>query len=238
MSKDLIHERLASARLAAGFETASDAARAFGWNENTYRSHENGERGIKNGVAEKYSKAFNVSFLYLLTGKGYEEMEFSSFHAPIMGVVGSKLHVDFRKYKRTRSLLSFGFTMAHAEAVAELTVDLNFIAIALEVGETDPPYQLEPGSLLLVEDEPLQFEKARGLLCLIETEARDYYIRHIPQDEEAGRINLRTMPWQQPHFVVPTWIAAVALIVPRGRWQRFTRKQFLHGRSNDDDAAG
>jgi len=37
---DEIHNRLMKARVDAGFRTAIDAARRFGWNEFTYRAHE------------------------------------------------------------------------------------------------------------------------------------------------------------------------------------------------------
>jgi SOS-response transcriptional repressor LexA len=62
-------ERLQRARLKAGYESATDAARAFGWNEITYRAHENGGRGLKPKVAEQYAKAFKVSPGWLLTGE-------------------------------------------------------------------------------------------------------------------------------------------------------------------------
>jgi len=67
------HDRLATARRSAGFENATDAARAFAWNENTYRSHENGERGLRLPIAERYAKAFGTSAAWLLTGEGESE---------------------------------------------------------------------------------------------------------------------------------------------------------------------
>ena len=67
------HDRLAAARRAAGYDNATDAARACGWNENTYRSHENGERGLRLAVAERYARAFNTSAAWLLTGEGEAE---------------------------------------------------------------------------------------------------------------------------------------------------------------------
>ena len=36
-------DRLRKARLEAGFNTASDAARKFGWTKTTYIAHENGQ---------------------------------------------------------------------------------------------------------------------------------------------------------------------------------------------------
>lgn len=61
-------ERLQDARRKAGYPQAIDAARAFGWGESTYISHENGTRGIRKDVAEKYGKAFRVSPAWILYG--------------------------------------------------------------------------------------------------------------------------------------------------------------------------
>src|ERR1043165_3942966 len=61
-------DRLRQLRVKRGFSTAADAAKAFGWNEHTYKSHENGIRGIKVPAARKYAAAFGSSAAYILTG--------------------------------------------------------------------------------------------------------------------------------------------------------------------------
>jgi hypothetical protein len=63
-------ERLQEARKKAGFDSAPDAARAFGWIESTYFSHENGARGLRPPTAEKYAKALRTTPEWLLYGKG------------------------------------------------------------------------------------------------------------------------------------------------------------------------
>lgn len=65
--------RLRLGRERMGFKSMRAAARAHGWNENTYKSHEQGERqkdGLKTEYAEKYARAFQLNELWLLTGKG------------------------------------------------------------------------------------------------------------------------------------------------------------------------
>ena len=62
------HERLQWARERAGFETATEAARALGVAEPTYLGHENGRRGFRR-VADKYARRFGVSLEWLLTGR-------------------------------------------------------------------------------------------------------------------------------------------------------------------------
>src|SRR3954469_5903374 len=54
------HDRLRQARIAAGFERASDAATRFGWNENTYKSNENGNAPFSFRKARDYAEAFGV----------------------------------------------------------------------------------------------------------------------------------------------------------------------------------
>lgn len=59
-------DRLRRARIARGYATASDAARAFGWPVPTYTHHENGTRRLSPAAAERYGKAYGVSAAYLL----------------------------------------------------------------------------------------------------------------------------------------------------------------------------
>lgn len=66
----LPHERLRRARTEAGFATAADAARAFGWNVNTYSSNENGNAPFSKASSVKYARAFRIELDWLVTGHG------------------------------------------------------------------------------------------------------------------------------------------------------------------------
>lgn len=59
-------ERLRAAREKAGYASAADAARAFGWTESAYRHHENGTRGFGADAAKKYGRAFKAKPGWLL----------------------------------------------------------------------------------------------------------------------------------------------------------------------------
>lgn len=61
-------ERLRSARIKAGFETAKAAAEAMGVPPATYIQHENGVRGFPAGRADRYAKFFRVQPEWLLYG--------------------------------------------------------------------------------------------------------------------------------------------------------------------------
>lgn len=65
-----LHERLVTARKAAGYDTAADAARALGTSYPTYAGHENGSSGFRHKTAATYARKFGVSLEWLLTGRG------------------------------------------------------------------------------------------------------------------------------------------------------------------------
>ncbi|WP_170294947.1 LexA family transcriptional regulator [Roseospira navarrensis] len=65
---DTAADRLRRARRQAGFATATDAALALGWNPNTYKSHENGTRGLRGPILERYARGFGVSPAWLQFG--------------------------------------------------------------------------------------------------------------------------------------------------------------------------
>jgi SOS-response transcriptional repressor LexA len=65
-------QRLKQAREKAGFDSAQEAADAFGWKPAAYRHHENGTRGFGADVAKKYGRAFRVKPGWLL---GWENVD-------------------------------------------------------------------------------------------------------------------------------------------------------------------
>ena len=65
-----MHARLKEARLNAGYKTATSAIETCGWNNSTYRAHENGQNGFKTNDAKQYGDADGVSPSWLLLGEG------------------------------------------------------------------------------------------------------------------------------------------------------------------------
>lgn len=66
-------ERLRKARERAGFESAAEATRRFGWSEPAYRHHENGTRSYGPDAAKKYGRAFKVKAGWLLGIDGIDD---------------------------------------------------------------------------------------------------------------------------------------------------------------------
>lgn len=87
-----MNERLAWARENAGYESASDAARALGIAIPTYVMHENGTRGFRKDSATRYAKFFRISLEWLLTGRGTATGS-QTRTLPVVGYVGAGAEV-------------------------------------------------------------------------------------------------------------------------------------------------
>lgn len=84
-------DRLRALRIKRGFSTARDAAKAFGWSEHTYKSHENGLRGIRPDAAKKYASAYGSTAGYILgIGNGSEQQVVNSVtNVPVIARVSA-----------------------------------------------------------------------------------------------------------------------------------------------------
>lgn len=84
-------ERLQWARKRAGYETATEAARAFGWTVSTYLGHENGDRNPSRAASKRYGTAFKVRWEWLLEGEGQPSLR--GLKAPVLGYVGAGANI-------------------------------------------------------------------------------------------------------------------------------------------------
>jgi SOS-response transcriptional repressor LexA len=82
--------RLQKARAAAGFESPTDAARAFrDLNKNTLISNENGNRPISRKMALRYADAFGVDPGWLLYGTKDQSITTSDVDVPLLSMVSA-----------------------------------------------------------------------------------------------------------------------------------------------------
>lgn len=86
MNGEAMAKRLRQAR-SIKFETSADAARAYGFNINTLRSNENGNKPFGRSAAVRYASAFGVRLEWLLRGAG--PMRHKSSTTPVEGIVGA-----------------------------------------------------------------------------------------------------------------------------------------------------
>ncbi|MEH3118867.1 MAG: helix-turn-helix transcriptional regulator [Methylorubrum populi] len=204
-------QRLTDLRRQSGYASASDAARAFGWNENTYRSHENGERGIRRDVAFKYAQAFTTTANYILFGESpsnHYERKFSN-NIPLVGnVEGTDKVYYFSDYFDRHIVEIFAYT--------NLEVSDEFICFS--VSESTSIAGIIPGSLIVTLKDKSDIEESNGKFCLIytsESNHSSYLARISPADD--NRVIVIT-PTGELRRICPAMILQVIFIVPPGQW--------------------
>lgn len=142
-------QRLKIAREKAGYAMASDAARAFGWMQVTYRHHENGTRNFTKDRAIAYARAFKVSPEWLMLGR--DGLERPSL--PVVGIVGAGAEI-------------YPYDDGGSLSDVETPPGLRKEAVAVMVrGDSMFPRYFDGD--LLIYDEHVSMKAAHGQECVI-----------------------------------------------------------------------
>lgn len=206
------HERLKEARVRARYAEAADAARAFGWNEVTYRSHENGQRGLRPDVAKKYARAFRVSMAWLLTGSGSA----NSTDFTTVSLVGS---------------ISAGGTISLAadqsndvdayEAALMATIPGATMAFQIVGTSMLPVYQ--PDSLIVCGEKRRDLRNLVGDVVAVCTAGGDRFLKIIHAGSRADRWHLESTNAPIMLDVEVAWAAEIVAIIPAKQWNKIER---------------
>lgn len=226
------HERLAIARRKAGYGTATDAARAFGWNENTYRSHENGERGLKRSVAERYARAFRTSAAYILFAEDSEDVEENNDPLALNGFINEDGRSFLKRFPKP----------AEIEFVAsfyDIELKFNKYPILLEFNGYYHFGAYHPGDLAIFENRKKQFTLGNlkdywGRPCLIETTDGEFFFRRARAGSEPGYIDIEITPGRPAHNIAPRWIGLMIVAIPHGQWTKRTMQEWVQGWLDDE----
>jgi len=207
------HDRLRQARIAAGHERASDAAAHFGWNENTYKSNENGNAPFSFRKAKEYAEAFGVraEWLYDATGPmqaGAEQM------VRIVGRVGADaegtvIQTDGQEGFDTVPVPPGGTP----DAVALEVVGHSMRAIA------------EDGALIYFEDQrnPPAPDMI-GYYCIVEIEDGRVLFKRLLRGSEPGLYMLESQSGPPIQDVRLRWAAEPTAIIPPKQARRIIRR--------------
>jgi len=192
--------RLEFARTRAGFSTAKDAARRFGWVYETYIQHEQGTRGLTR-AAEKYAKAFKVSQGWLLTGEGRAPNE-GQAGVPLLGYVGAGQAVEAIDQENGETV----------EPPADWTPDTVSVEVAGD--SMFPAY--EPGTLLYYSKllPPVEMVNKRAVVQLGDGRI---FVKIIRRGTTDTTWTLQSLNAQFPDMVdeVVEWAAPIDWIKPR-----------------------
>lgn len=190
----------------AGYDEPTEAARAFGWNISTYLSHENGTRGLRPPVAERYAKAFRVPAEWLLYARGR----------------GKAVAAE-----PPRTVPLVGYVAAGAEAYFDTGAQGEFGRIQAPAGSTDETVAVEIrgdslGSffdrwLVFYDDvrRPITADLV-GKLCIVGLADGRVMIKKVQRSKARGLFHLISQTADAPILdVAIEWAARVRNMAPR-----------------------
>lgn len=200
-------DRLQKARLKAGFETPSDAAKAFGWTVSTYISHENGTRGLRTDVATRYAKAFRVKPAYILTGEGSQKAPQSPREArtvPLVGMVGAGAAAEF-----------FPLTGEHDEVSAPAEATDQTVAVEVRGSSLGPA--LDRWLVYYDDVKRPVTDNQIGQLCVVGLADGRTMVKILQRSKTKGLFHLLPNASDSPPIldVAVDWAARVTLLRPR-----------------------
>jgi hypothetical protein len=120
-------ERLRQARIAAGFKSASAAARQFGWGEAAYRHHENGTRSYGVDQAQQYGEAFKTSAIWLLDiGMSASD----SYRLPLGKFYAEAIRPEITWRPGAEDVVNSAYEALNLMFVPELEIGTNSVEVA------------------------------------------------------------------------------------------------------------
>ena len=207
------HDRLRQARIAAGFERASDAAARFGWNENTYKSNENGNAPFSFRKAREYAQAFGVRAEWL-----YDET------GPIQATAEPMVRIIGRVGADTEG------TVIHSDGqagfdMAPIPPGGTSAAVALEVVGHSMRAVAEDGALIYFEDQRNPpTPDMLGYYCIVETEDGRVLFKRLLRGSGAGLYVLESQVGPPIEDVRLRWAAEPTAIIPPKQARRIIRR--------------
>jgi len=207
------HDRLRQARIAAGFDRASDAAARFGWNENTYKSNENGNAPFSFRKARDYAEAFGVraEWLYDETGPVLATAE------PMVRIIG-RVGAD-AEGAVIHTTGQEGFDTAPVPPGG------TSAAVALEVVGHSMRAIAEDGSLIYFEDQRNPpTPDMLGYYCIVETEDGRVLFKRLLRGSSPGLYVLESQVGPPIDDVRLRWAADPTAIIPPKQARRIIRR--------------
>lgn len=203
-------ERLAWARRKAGFSTPREAADAHDWNVNTYKSRENGLRGVPDqNEVRRYARAFGVSFVWLLTGEGAAER---ANEIAVVGRIGAGAEI----LPAEEQIPPEGLYQI------EVPFPLPDDAIAFEVhGESMWP-RYDSGDVIVCRSVGSVIEEVLGFEAAVRTADSRRYLKRIVKGSEPKLYDLESHNAPPMRNQALDWVSPIYAVVRAGQWRQLT----------------
>jgi DNA-binding XRE family transcriptional regulator len=207
------HDRLRQARIAAGFDRASDAAARFGWNENTYKSNENGNAPFSFRKARDYAEAFGVRAEWL-----YDET------GPVLATADPMVRIIGRVGADAEGAV-IHTTGQEGFDTAPVPPGGTSAAVALEVVGHSMRAIAEDGSLIYFEDQRNPpTPDMLGYYCIVETEDGRVLFKRLLRGSSPGLYVLESQVGPPIDDVRLRWAADPTAIIPPKQARRIIRR--------------
>jgi transcriptional regulator with XRE-family HTH domain len=196
--------RLRESRQASGFETASAAADAFGWNRNTYASNENGNAPFSYRRAKDYAAAFGVRPEWLYDATGPMRPAAEAGLVPIIGRVGAN----------PDGIVLFA-TGQDAGDLAPIPPGGTEKAVALRVVGHSMRGVADDGALIYFEDQrTLPSADMLGHVVVLETDTDEVLVKRLLRGSRPGLYDLESLAGPTRRDARLRWAAHITAIVP------------------------
>jgi phage repressor protein C with HTH and peptisase S24 domain len=210
-----LHERLVAARQHAGFESATDAAKALNVPYGTYAGHENGSSGFRADRGELYARRFKVRFEWLMRGKGPMTGDESvETEVPVMGRVGAGAEVEP------------DFEQVPPDGLFQVTVPIPLPAemVAFQVQGDSMLPQYEDGMVIIVfKEQRRATETFYGETAVVRTLDGRRFVKTIERGAEGG-VTLRSWNAKPIENVSLDWIGEIFTYFPASAIRREVRR--------------
>ena len=201
--------RLRLARENAGFDSPRAAAKHFNWNENTYKSRENGLRDFGVDEAQIYGRAFNVSWIWLVSGQGEVRRNNVVTLSGLIGA-GGEIDVDFKQ--------AYGENVVEIEVLVPIPIDVQ----AYEVWGDSMLPRYEAGDVVLIRKIKADPWEYLDRVALVTTEDGRRLLKRIRKGDEASTFHLESFNAALMKNVRISEIGAVHLVIPNDQVLRLS----------------
>lgn len=214
--------RLRDYRLTAGFKSASEAARTFGWTPSTYISHENGTRKIGDDDADKYASKLSLrgrritgrDIMYGPTESVPEVAKTVTPRVRVMGYVGAGGDVDP------------DYEQVPPEGLREIELPFSVPdeLIAFEVdGDSMLPKYEDRDVILVWRETRRPIESFYGKEAVVRTSDGHRYIKTILYGKNRSVVNLQSFNAKLIEGVRLEWIGEIYSVIRGDQVQKLSR---------------
>jgi phage repressor protein C with HTH and peptisase S24 domain len=194
-------DRLRRARIAAGFQSASDAAARHGWSVNTFKSNENGNAPFSFRKAKEYGHAFGVRPEWLYDGTGAMR---ASGYVPVIGRAGAN----------PDGSVLFATGQESGEVVP-IPPGGTEKAVALKVIGHSMRGLADDGALIYFEDQRTPpTPEMIGQIVVVETEDDEVLVKRLLRGSAPGLWDLESLAGPLMRDVKLRWASLITAIVP------------------------